>query len=180
MTDLSQECVPKEDCDIKGVSDEQIQRDLGVSSTGALGLRWNLGGQLPEGGTFSYRVHRPGSINLLPKKRGKRPEHGELKNRQEIHDFLQTHGLTKAALLALVMNLFDPLGVCAPWTCTAKLLYRQVLTESPSLDWKSKISQRYNKQVEDLACDLLEVSQTQQFPRRAIQPGPDGTVGHCT
>ena len=180
MTDLSQECIPKGDCDIKGVSDEQIQRDLGVSSTGALGLRWNLGGQLPEGGTFSYRVHRPGSINLLPKKRGKRPEHGELKNRTEIHDFLQTHGLTKAALLALVMNLFDPLGVCAPWTCTAKLLYRQVLTESPSLDWKSIIPQRYNKQVEDLACDLLVVSQTQQFPRRAIQPGPDGTVGHCT
>ena len=180
MTDLSQECIPKGDCDIKGVSDEQIQRDLGVSSTGALGLRWNLGGQLPEGGTFSYRVHRPGSINLLPKKRGKRPEHGELKNRTEIHDFLQTHGLTKAALLALVMNLFDPLGVCAPWTCTAKLLYRQVLTESPSLDWKSIIPQRYNKQVEDLACDLLVVSQTQQFPRRAIQPGKDGTVGHCT
>ena len=88
--------------------------------------------------------------------------------------------MTKAALLALVMNLVDPLGVCTHWTYTAKLLYRQVLTDSQSLDWKSKIPQRYNKQGEDRACDLLVISQTQQFPRSALKPGPHGTVGHCT
>ena len=70
---VSRECIPKGDCDIKGVSDEQIQQDLDVSSTGALGLRWNLGGQLPEGGTFSYRVHRPGSMNLQPQVFKKNP-----------------------------------------------------------------------------------------------------------
>ena len=68
MTDLSQECIPKGDCDIKRVSDEQIQRDLGVSSPGVLGLRWNPGGKSPDGGTFSYRVYQSGSINVLPKK----------------------------------------------------------------------------------------------------------------
>ena len=180
VTDLDQALIPPESVNIKGVTDQGSSRVIGLSTTGALGLRWNLGNHLPDGGTFSYRVHRPGSLNLLPKKRGKRPAEGELHNRQDIRKFLATNGMTKAGLLRLVMNLFDVLQLALPWTAAAKLLYREVLTENPNLGWKEKIPTKYHQRIENLAADLLLLSKDQSFPRRALQEGPDGTTGFIT
>ena len=178
MTDLDQCLIPPSTTNVKGVTENVSFRVIGLSTTGALGLRWNLGSHLPNGGTFSYRVHRPGSLNLLPKKRGKRPPEGELHNREDIKNFLATRGMTKAGLLRLVMNLFDVLQLALPWTATAKLLYREVLTENPGLGWKEQIPQKYHQRIENLAADLLTLSKDQSFPRRALQEGPDGTTGH--
>ena len=180
VTDLDQCLIPISTENVKGVTENVSSRVIGLSTTGALGLRWNLGSHLPNGGTFSYRVHRPGSLNLLPKKRGKRPPEGELHNREDIRNFLATKGMTKAGLLRLVMNLFDVLQLALPWTATAKLLYREVLTENPGLGWKEQIPQKYHQRVENLATDLLTLSKDQSFPRRALQEGPDGTIGHIT
>ena len=180
ITDIEHDTLPKGRKGITGVTDTMAHRDVGVSTTGALGLRWNLGKSLPDGGTFSYRVHRPGSINLLPKKRGQRPPHGEMRSRADIKDYLRKNGLTKAGLLRLVMNLFDVLQLAVPWTATAKLLYREVLTENPGLGWKEKIPVKYFTKIENLATDLLQLSTTQAFPRRAVHMGPDGTIGHLT
>ena len=179
LTDLPQSLIPQNVEGIQGVSKVESEIEIGAS-TGALGMRWRVGGNLPDGGTFSYRVHRPGSINLLKKQRGKRPAEGELRNRDDIKKFLQSREITKAGLVGLVMNLWDPLGLAIPWTATAKLLYRQVLTESPSLGWKSKIPSRYYKQIEDLGADLLMLSSTHHVPRRALKEGPDGQIGHVT
>ena len=180
ITDIKQDALPKGKTGITGITDTISHRDVGVSTTGALGLRWNLGTSLPDGGTFSYRVHRPGSINLMPKKRGKRPSEGEMRNRADISHFLEKHGLSKAGLLRLVMNLFDVLQLALPWACTAKLLYREVLTENPGLGWKQQVPKKYFTKVEDLASDLILLSTSQAFPRRAIHLGPDGTIGHLT
>ena len=180
VTDLDQSLIHTSTKNVKGVTEDVSSRVIGLSTTGALGLRWNLGSNLPNGGTFSYRVHRPGSLNLLPKKRGKRPPEGELHNREDIRNFLATKGMTKAGLLRLVMNLFDVLQLALPWTATAKLLYREVLTENPGLGWKEQIPQKYHQRVENLATDLLSLSKDQSFPRRALQEGPDGTTGHIT
>ena len=180
ITDINHNTLPKGRKGITGVTDTMSHRDVGVSTTGALGLRWNLGTSLPDGGTFSYRVHRPGSINLLPKKRGKRPSEGEMRNREDIKNFLEKNGLTKAGLLRLVMNLFDVLQLSVPWTCTAKLLYREVLTENPGLGWKEQVPNKYFNKVEHLATDLIQLSTSQAFPRRALHIGPDGTIGHLT
>ena len=180
VTDLDQSLIPPGSENVKGVTEQGSSRVIGLSTTGALGLRWNLGSHLPDGGTFSYRVHRPGSLNLLPKKRGKRPAEGELHNREDIQNFLASNGMTKAGLLRLVMNLFDVLQLALPWTATAKLLYREVLTENPCLGWKEKIPSKYHQRIENLAADLLALSKDQSFPRRALQEGPDGTIGHLT
>ena len=179
MTDLPDHEIPPDQDGIKGVKAGLASRDIGLS-TGALGLRWNVGNCLPDGGTFSYRVNRPGSINLLPKKRGKRPPEGELRNRQEIANFLSSHGITKAGVLSLVMNLFDVLGLALPWTATAKILYREILTENPGLAWKQKVASKYHPRITDVAADLLIVSREQSFPRRAIHLGPDSTIGFVT
>ena len=180
VTDLDQSLIPPSSENVRGVTEQGSSRVIGLSTTGALGLRWNLGSHLPDGGTFSYRVHRPGSLNLLPKKRGKRPAEGELHSREDIQKFLTTNGMTKAGLLRLVMNLFDVLQLALPWTATAKLLYREVLTENPSLGWKEKIPRKYHQRIENLAADILVLSKDQSFPRRALQEGPDGTTGHLT
>ena len=179
MTDLPDHEIPPDQNGIKGVTAGMASRDIGLS-TGALGLRWNVGNCLPEGGTFSYRVNRPGSINLLPKKRGKRPPEGELRNRHEIENFLSAQGITKAGILSLVMNLFDVLGLALPWTATAKILYREILTENPGLAWKQKVPSKYHPRITDLAADLLILSKEQSFPRRALHPGPDSTIGFVT
>ena len=179
MTDLPDEDIPPDQDGITGVTAGLASRDIGLS-TGALGLRWNVGNCLPEGGTFSYRVNRPGSINLLPKKRGKRPPEGELRNRHEIENFLSAQGITKAGVLSLVMNLFDVLGLALPWTATAKILYREILTENPGLAWKQKVASKYHPRITDLAADLLILSREQSFPRRALHPGPDSTIGFVT
>ena len=68
------------------------------------------------------------------------PSEGELRNRQEIEDFLSIQGITKGGTLSLVMSLFDVLGLALPWTATAKILYREILTENPNLAWKQKIA----------------------------------------
>ena len=99
VTDLNADQIPAKLKDVNGVTTKRAHRNIGVSTTGALGLRWNLGADLPEGGTMSYRVHRPGSLNLLPKRRGQRPPEGKLRSRKDIQHFLQTRGLNKASLL---------------------------------------------------------------------------------
>ena len=180
ITDMDHDTLPEGRLGVNGVTEEKSHRDVGVSTTGALGLRWNLSKALPDGGTFSYRVHRPGSLNLLPKKRGKRPSEGELYNREDIQHFLSTRGMNKAGLLRLVMNLFDCLQLALPWTSTAKLLYREVLTENPGLGWKEPVPKKYYPKIENLAADLLLLSTTQMFPRRAVHMGLDGTIGYLT
>ena len=180
ITDINQEIIPHGMEGVTGVTSSLTSRDIGVSTTGALGLRWNLGNSLPDGGTFSYRVHRPGSLNLLPKRRGKRPPEGEMRCREDIGSFLATKGIDKAGLLRLVMNLFDCLNLALPWTAAAKILYREVLTENPGLGWKERVPEKYYKEVENLAVDLLTLSRDQRFPRRALQRGPDGTLGYLT
>ena len=180
VTDLNQETIPPDKKGITGVTVDVAHRDIGASTTGALGLRWSLGAHLPEGGIFSYRVHRPGSLNLLPKRRGKRPPEGEMRNRADIRKFLETVGITKAGLLSLVMNLFDVLQLAIPWTASAKMLYREILTENPNLGWKEKVPPSHHKKIEDLATDLLTLSAEQSFPRRALQEGKDGSIGHVT
>jgi hypothetical protein len=180
VTDLDWKILPHDTKGVTGVTSSLTTRDIGASTTGALGLRWSIGSMLPDGGIFSYRVHRPGSLNLLPKKRGKRPPEGELRSRDDIRKFLQTKGLTKAGLLGLVMNLFDVLQLALPWISTAKQLYREILKENPELGWKQQVPEYYHKRIEDLATDLLRLSTGQSFPRKAIQEGPDGTIGHLT
>ena len=180
ITDLNQENIPIGTEGVTGVTSNLTSRDIGVSTTGALGLRWNLGHSLPDGGTMSYRVHRPGSLNLLPKRRGQRPQEGELRCRADIRNFLSSRGIDKAGLLRLVMNLYDCLNLALPWTAAAKILYREVLTENPGLGWKGKVPEKYYPDIENLATDLLTLSREQSFPRRALQKGPDGTLGHIT
>ena len=180
VTDLPEKEIPPDQDGIKGVTGSVSSRDIGLSTTGALGLRWNVSDQLPEGGTFTYRVNRPGSINLLPKRRGKRPPEGELRNRKEIEDFLSSRGITKAGVLSLVMGLFDVLGLALPWTASAKILYREILTENPGLGWKQKVALKYHPKIADLASDLLVISKEQSFPRRALHLGPDSTIGYVT
>ena len=180
ITDINQEIVPDGMEGVTGVSSNLTTRDIGVATTGALGLRWNLGGDLPDGGTLSYRVHRPGSLNLLPKRRGQRPPEGEMRCREDIRAFLATRGIDKAGLLRLVMNLYDCLNLALPWTAASKILYREVLTEQPGLGWKQKVPEKYYADIENLAADLLTLSKDQSFPRRALQKGEDGTLGHLT
>ena len=180
ITDINQEIIPDGMESVTGVTSNLTSRDIGVSTTGALGLRWNLGSNLPDGGTLSYRVHRPGSLNLLPKRRGQRPPEGEMRCREDIRTFLATRGIDKAGLLRLVMNLFDCLNLALPWTAASKILYRAVLTEQPGLGWKQKVPEKYYADIENLAVDLLTLSRDQSFPRRALQKGADGTLGHLT
>ena len=80
----------------------------------------------------------------------------------------------------MVMGLFDVLGLALPWTASAKILYREILTENPGLGWKQKVASKYHPKIADLASDLLVISKEQSFPRRALHLGPDSTIGYVT
>ena len=71
--------------------------------------------------------------------------------------------MNKAGLLRLVMNLFDCLQLALPWTSTAKLLYREVLTENPGLGWKEPVPKKYYPKIENLAADLLKCFLEEQY-----------------
>ena len=146
--------------------------------TSALGYRLHLGQEHPPGGSLLWRVHRPQSLNLEPKKRGARPEWAQLANSQDIREYLRTQGVSKASLLSLCSSLFDPLLLAAVFISTARQLFRQVLREVNLTSWKAKVPERYHDKIAQLADNLLEVSQKLKVPRLAVVPNPLSSEAH--
>ena len=172
MTDVGQEkCSPA----MTGVTagGTPVEVTLGnVGQTSALGYRLHLGKTQPDGGALLWRVHRPQSLNLEPKSRGARPDWAQLASSTEIRRYIKDHGVTKANLLSLCANLYDPLLLAAPYIATARMFFRQVLREVSLPTWKSVIPDRYHERIALLAEDLLEVAKKMKVPRRAVVPNP--------
>ena len=172
MTDVNQEKCPPT---MTGVTEggTQVELTLGNSGqTSALGYRLHLGQLQPDGGALLWRVHRPQSLNLEPKSRGARPDWAQLASSRDIRMYLKEHGVTKANLLSLCANLYDPLLLAAPFISSARLLFRQVLREVSLPTWKSMVPERYHERIALLAEDLLEVAKKMKVPRRAVVPNP--------
>ena len=172
MTDVNQEKCPPT---MTGVTEggTQVELTLGNSGqTSALGYRLHLGQPQPDGGALLWRVHRPQSLNLEPKSRGARPDWAQLASSRDIRMYLKEHGVTKANLLSLCANLYDPLLLAAPFISSARLLFRQVLREVSLPTWKSMVPERYHERIALLAEDLLEVAKKMKVPRRAVVPNP--------
>ena len=172
MTDVEQEKCPSTMIGV-AAGEKQVERTLGnCGQTSALGYRLHLGTQQPDGGALLWRVHRPQSLNLEPKSRGARPDWAQLASSSDIRLYLKTHGVTKANLLSLCANLYDPLLLAAPFISSARLLFRQVLREVSLPTWKSIVPERYHERIALLAEDLLEVAKKMKVPRRAVVPNP--------
>ena len=115
ICDLPQERCPENMIGVTKDS-EEVEVSLGGSvQSSALGYRLHLGPDQPEGGALLWRMHRPKSLNLEPKFRGARPLWSQLASPEDIRTYLEEHGVTKASLLSLCSNLFDPLGLAAPF-----------------------------------------------------------------
>ena len=172
ICDLPQERCPENMIGVAKDS-EEVEVSLGGSvQSSALGYRLHLGPDQPEGGALLWRVHRPKSLNLEPKFRGARPMWSQLASPEDIRTYLKEHGVTKASLLSLTSNLFDPLLLAAPFVSSARQLFRQVLREVSLPSWKSKVPEVYFDRIACLAEDLLEVAKKLKVPRRAITPSP--------
>ena len=180
--------VPPDCPNIQGVSRDGT---LTVSqsttrNTSALGYRIKLGQGQPDGGSILWRVLRPNSLNIQPKLRGARPDWAQLCGAEDIKNYIQESGITKASLLSLCSNLFDPLTLAAPFIATARMLFRKVLREVELPAWKSAVPPQYYDQVANLAQDLLTVAQKLKVPRRAVIPNPiieeahQYPIGWCT
>ena len=146
--------------------------------TSALGYRLHLGPDQPSGGALLWRVHRPQSLNMEPKKRGARPAWAQLANSQDIREYLRTQGVSRASLLSLCSSLFDPLLLAAAFISTARQLFRKVLREVQLPSWRSLVPERYHGLIGQLAEDLLEVSKRLRVPRRAVVPSPVESEAH--
>ena len=139
-----------------------------AEQTSALGYRVHLGPDLPSGGALLWRVHRPNSLNIEPKQRGARPDWAQLASSTDIRKYLNEHGVSKASLLSLCSNLFDPLLLTAPFISTSRQLFRLVLREVKLDSWKARVPEVYYDRIAQLAEDLLTVGKKLQVPRRAV------------
>ena len=160
-------------------NDQEVAITLGNSEqTSALGYRVHLGPGLPPGGALLWRVHRPNSLNIEPKQRGARPDWAQLVNSTDIRKYIREHGVSKASLLSLCSNLFDPLLLTAPFISTSRQLFRQVLREVKLDSWKAQVPEVYYDRIVWLAEDLLTVAKRLQVPRRAVVPNPILSEAH--
>ena len=160
-------------------NDEEMAITLGSSEqTSALGYRVHLGPRLPPGGALLWRVHRPNSLNIEPKQRGARPDWAQLVSSTDIRKYISEHGVSKASLLSLCSNLFDPLLLTAPFISTSRQLFRQVLREVKLDSWKAQVPEAYYDRIAWLAEDLLTVGKKLQVPRRAVVPNPLPSEAH--
>ena len=151
--------------------EEDTDRAVSLGSschTSALGYRLHLGHEHPEGGSILWKVHRPESLNLEPKRRGARPAWAQLGSEADIQAYLQEQGVSKAGLLSLTSSLFDPLLLAGIFISTARQLFRKILREVGLPSWKSKVPERYHEMIFDLAKDLLQVSRQLKLPRLAV------------
>ena len=169
--------LPQERCShgMVGVTkdSEEVEVALGGAvQSSALGYRLHLGPNQPEGGALLWRVHRPQSLNLEPKFRGARPLWSQLTSEADIRGYLKQHGVSKASLLSLCSNLFDPLLLAAPFVSSARQLFRQVVNEVSLPSWKSQVPEVYFERITCLAEDLLQVAKKLKVPRRAVTPSP--------
>ena len=156
--------------------DQEKEVAIGNSAhTSALGYRLHLGPGHPPGGSLLWRVHRPQSLNLEPKRRGARPEWAQLANSADIREYLRTQGVSKASLLSLTSSLYDPLLLAAVFISTARQLFRKILREVGLMSWKARVPERYHDLIARLAEDLLEVSKKLKVPRLAVVPNPLAT-----
>ena len=172
ITDVRQEKCPSTMTGVTAGSQE-VEVTLGNSGqTSALGYRLHLGHQQPDGGALLWRVHRPQSLNLEPKSRGARPDWAQLASSTDIRTYLKQHGVSKANLLSLCSNLYDPLLLAAPFISSARLLFRQVLREVSLPNWRSTVPERYHEKIALLAEDLLQVAKKMKVPRLAVTPTP--------
>ena len=171
ITDVSQEVCGDTMVGVAAGSERSV--NLGSSChTSALGYRLHLGGDHPPGGSLLWKVHRPQTLNLEPKKRGARPEWAQLATTADIRGYLKNQGVSKAGLLSLTSSLFDPLLLAAVFISTARQLFRRILREVELTSWKAKVPERYHGLIADLAEDLLEVSKKLKLPRLAVIPNP--------
>ena len=123
--------VPPDCPNIQGVSrEETLTVSQGTTrNTSALGYRIKLGQGQPDGGSILWCVLRPNSLNIQPKLCGARPDWAQLCGAEDIKNYIQESGITKASLLSLCSNLFDPLTLAAPFIATARMLFRKVWRE---------------------------------------------------
>ena len=172
ITDASQEVCGDT---MIGVSARGRETEVAIGNsahTSALGYRLHLGPDHPPGGSLLWRVHRPQSLNLEPKRRGARPEWAQLADSADIREYLRSQGVTKASLLSLCSSLYDPLQLAAVFNSTARQLFRKILREVGLMSWKARVPERYHDLIARLAEDLLEVSKKLKVPRLAVVPNP--------
>ena len=105
--------------------------------------------------------------------RGARPDWAQLASSTDIRSYLREHGATKASLLSLCSNLYDPLLLAAAFISTARQLFRLILREVRLTSWKSLVPERYHEKIAQLAEDLLEVARRLEVPRRAAYSDED-------
>ena len=164
-----------------GVTEGGQETEVGIGNsahTSALGYRLHLGPGHPPGGSLLWRVHRPQSLNLEPKRRGARPEWAQLANSADIKEYLKSQGVSKASLLSLTSSLYDPLLLAAVFISTARQLFRKILREVGLVSWKARVPERYHDLIVRLAEDLLEVSKRLKVPRLAVVPNPLAAEAH--
>ena len=62
---------------------------------------------------------------------------------------------TKRGLWATIAQVFDPIGICAPFLLTGRKLLQEILTELS--DWDEPIPERYRKKWDNWVKSLVNL-----------------------
>jgi len=118
------------------------------SSSKHLGIRWRVD---------TDRWEPSFLLNITPRQRGVRPREHDMLTGEDVDKFIEDNGITKRQALAICHLFFDPLGIYLPLTSSAKILYRQLLSTEPSLNWKSQISKKSHSDWGKVLKQMLQI-----------------------
>ena len=109
-------------------------------------------------------------LNLEPRKRGIKPPEMDLTTHEQISEYVKTNGLTKRQALAITHILWDPLSLYMSQTVNAKILYRNLITAQPSLQWKDEIAKSALPDWEKHLHQIIDIKDV-KVPRCGLPEG---------
>ena len=137
-----------------GSEDLQAQEKLSGS---VLGYKWDAGSDI-MGAKLTYNISR--------KRKGLRLKPNLLL--EDMEQFrISSHN--RRGLLGICNSIYDPLGICSPYTIKLKLLMKDTLAESSQTDWDSPVPQHlvegWSQAVEEgITQDLLQFCRATRPP----------------
>ena len=139
---------------------EKIMSPSNLASS-HLGIKW-----LPQSDEWAVSF----ILNLECRKRGIKPPEFDLTTHEQVSDYVKSHGLTKRQALAICHILWDPLSLYLPNITNGKILYRNLITSQPLLQWTDNIASPALAQWEKYLHQLIDIMNI-KVPRCGLPEG---------
>ena len=118
------------------------------------------------------------NVNFSKKVRNMRDPAAQLRNKQELKEYIERHGLTKRDCLAACHLMFDPLLLNLGVKALLSLLYRQLIVKEPDLKYEEKIPSELLPDWERAIGFLLDIKD-RTVKRSVLPPCFDNNSETC-